>query len=226
MHPAPSENQQLDQQIAELLHTLYAKHSAITTEQLLDYALGIATPAAARQIEATLPTDLRLREELSQLQQLNYGGTHDGVTRDQTAATPSTQDRLRSWVHMQWPNRQLTEALAPLTTSPIPAVRGDTNGYRVYNADHYRLAFTVTAETAANTSTLQGQLIDIDDPTTACQGQIQLLTPNASATPAIVAESTLDSFGYFSIAVAAPGTYLLVAALPTHTIWIQDLQLP
>lgn len=226
MHPTTSDDQQLDQQIAALLHTLYAEHSEITTEQLLDYALGIATPTEARRLEVTLPTNGHLREELRQLQQLNNGAANDGTAGQQTTTTPSTQDRLQSWLRAQWPHRQLTQALAPLTTAPTPAVRGNTDGYRVYNADHYRLAFTIATEKTANTSMLQGQLIDIDDPATACHGQIQLLTSHANEPPAIVAESALDSFGYFSLAVTAPGTYLLVAALPTHTIWIQDLQLP
>lgn len=223
----PSPAGDVDQQADALLNVLYAKDEP-TTAQILDYALGLATPEIARKIEASLVNNTQLRKELAELNALNP----QNASATAVATAPTSTERFLQWLQAQWPNRlPLAAPLSP--QSAMPALRGDADNYHVYAVGPYRLALTIvkgnvsiTDHPPASTETIytiQGQLIDQQKPDVSCEGTVQLLTHENET--ALSREAQLDDFGFFQITLPRAGTYRLVAALPHHTIWIQELQI-
>lgn len=223
----PDDNQ-LDAGLEELLHALYAAEQQPATEQLLDYALGLAMPAEARMIEQRLASAPTVRQELRELQELDQ--------TDVTSMVDSESPQWLRWLRIKWPDHAPLLAIPQLIPSPSPALRGTADAHTIYQAGAYRLALTIVTaasdqpNAAENAIIIQGQLINQDVPEEPCIGTVQLHSPAMAQapnqTPQLAAETTLDEFGFFSLPNSTAGTYQLVIVLPDHTIWIQGFTVP
>lgn len=102
----------------------------------------------------------------------------------------------------------------------LPALaRGRSAGSRIFESDEYRLALSVI-RTPANTSvTLEGNLIDQHDPLQTPSGEVQLVRYEDGEP---IAFETLDDF-QLTVASVPSATYSLVIKLPTHSIWLPEL---
>ncbi|MEZ4681207.1 MAG: hypothetical protein R2932_44035 [Caldilineaceae bacterium] len=226
-----------EQAVAALLQALYEPDLQPTTEQLLDYDLGLATPPEARLIELYLADNAWGRAELTLLQALNQDST-------ETNAGSATAHFL-SWLRRQWPDRPPLLALPQLTPSVGSALRGTTDTHAVYAVGPYRLALTIAAATDGTTThtdgttrgyatdyakeyIVQGQLLNQSNPEERCRGSVQFIRAEADTNRAeqVVSQVELDEFGFFWLQVRQIGVYRLVVALPAHTIWIQELHIP
>jgi hypothetical protein len=225
--PTPDE-EDLDHAVVELLQTLYVTATGPTTAQLLDYELGLATPADARLIEAYLTTTPAIRHELTQLQLLDQPGAVQSAT-----AFPT---RFLAWLRAQWPDHPPLLALPQQIPAIASALRGAAAAHAIYAVGDYRLALAIAttadhpAEAEATPYTVQGQLLSQAAPEAICTGAVQLIrlpaTHDQTTEPVIAAETTLDAFGFFALPPVAGGVYQLVALLPQHTIWIQAINVP
>jgi len=238
--------EEADRQIDQLLHTLYHEDGPTSTA-LLDYALGLVKAEEAQRIEQQLVTNAVARKELAELQALNQPASRadTAIRTPNISRTSDTQtsdadrvtavNRFLQWVQQLWPQRVPLLAL-PQTPLVVAAVRGTENTYHVYAVGPYRLALTISpADEQPQTAlcVVQGQLINQQQPDEACQGTVQIvpilrLAENHAfdARDLVATEAVLNEFGFFQLSLSSKGAYRLVVALPEHTIWIQELQIP
>lgn len=209
-------------QLEQLLRALYYQADAPTAEELLDYELGLLAPVAAARVAAYIQHSPALQQDLADLQAL-------ATVPHQAASQVDGLTRLLRWLRARLPDRPLVLALPQLPSlTPAMALRGAQTGETalvqrfVYHAGVYRLSLTLTPSAMTQSGALlEGQAINQQQIDEVCTGQAQLLQSEQA-----VGETRLDTYGIFTLPEIPPGKYALVVALPTHTLWVQELTIP
>ncbi|MEW5987598.1 MAG: hypothetical protein AB1791_13275 [Chloroflexota bacterium] len=116
--------------------------------------------------------------------------------------------------------RRLLEALALPTPTPALALRGEEKRQVIYQAGPYQVIVTLTPPAAPEQPwTVEGQLITGETPP-AGQGHAFLLRDDS-----LIAQASIDEFGYFALPLVAAGYYVLRLELLLEVIQILDVEL-
>jgi len=195
-------------------------------------------------VAAYLDTDPELAEIYDRLYQLEVD------TRGNNLRTPSSKPQfdlsflsqpprgvIPPWLHeislensMKWLREILEKHFIAGTldlTSPTPALslRGDSDRepqQYTYFADPYHLFISITPGIVAQTEAqIDGNVMNEQDMDENYEGKAHLFRDQVK-----VQEVALDEFGFFGLDKVEAGRYCLLVELATHTIWVEDLNVP
>ncbi len=126
-----------------------------------------------------------------------------------------------SWLErLQQAGRTVLEAIQVSHLEPVLALRGETY-QRVYQVGVYQVVLAVEPPIAAeNRWGLEGQVMQLAEPTAVLQGQVSLWQAETQITTDVV-----DEFGYFLLENIAAGEYTLRIELTTDSIIINPITL-
>lgn len=195
-----------------LLQAVLYRHTCPTAEELLDYHLGNLTGTADEALRRHVELCPHCTADLRDLVQLEL--------ESQPSATHAAQrthllQRLRQWLA----DLPLIPLL-PQAAVSLPTLRGDeTPDTRIFESDAYRLAISVIRISSSTSVTLEGNLIDQNDPLQTPNGEVQLVRYEDGEP---IASQTLDDFGLFTVTSVPSATYSLLIKLPTHSIWLPE----
>lgn len=195
-----------------LLQAILYRNTCPSAERLLDYHLGgLALPEA----EALTNHLTRCRFCAQELDAL-------GATDLEAVVVPARVDhwqRLLTRLRELVPTGPILPALGQLTPATA-ALRSGAPGeeLRIYNAGEYRISLAINTAQADTGSALEGSVIHQSDPAQRLIAVVYLLQDETT-----VAQSSLDEFGLFVFPTCPSGAYTLLLQFPTHSIWIQEL---
>ncbi|MFN8441653.1 MAG: hypothetical protein U0175_12820 [Caldilineaceae bacterium] len=195
-----------------LLQAVLYRHTCPTAEELLDYHLGNLTGTADEAVRRHVEICPHCTADLRDLIQLEFE-SQPNVT--QTRQRTQLLQRMRQWLA----DLPLIPLL-PQAAISLPTLRsGETPDTRIFESDAYRLAISVIRTPSSSSVTLEGNLIDQNDPLQTPSGEVQLVRYEDGEP---IASETLDDFGLFTVAAVPSATYSLLIKLPTHSIWLPE----
>lgn len=198
-----------------LLEAVFYRQSCPTSEQLLDYHLGLLASAIDTQLRAHIELCPHCTSDLRSLMQI---GLEAQPAPSQAAQRSSLLRRLQQLI----PNLALLPGVLQQPMA-LPALRGaESDILRIFTAGDYRLSLSIQRTPASPTITLEGNLLDPGDPSQSPVGKVHLLQAVSNE---LLATQALDDFGLFSFSALPPNTYILAIELARQTILLPEITL-
>lgn len=170
------------------------------TDTLLQYHLGMLPTKQQKQVQTHLTTCSHCQAEIQRFLP--------------KPAQPSWLERL------QQTGKTVLEAIQIPQMQPVLALRGESH-QKVYQVGAYQVVLATEPPMAAeNRWGVEGQVMQLADPTAVLQGTASLWQADTQ-----VASDTVDEFGYFELENITSGEYTLHIELPTDTIVINPVTL-
>lgn len=205
-------------QVSALFSAAFYRADCPTSDKLLAYQAGRLTPSERELVAAHLKTCQACSLELVELDLVDQQSVDLSVWTEMITATQNFKERLA-----QTGKQILLAMLMPGPTLLTGPVRGGSTSPRVYQAGEYRLILACTPPVAAEDIwQVEGQLIPpADHPLPETGLTVQLIQVEQ-----VVAQDTIDEFGYFVLEQVRGGHYQLHLELVAEHLLIEEFKLP